>query len=47
MCPRQDEKFQRATVKADLRAREDELEAAKLRAGDLEREVAELKVSQP
>ena len=41
----QDEKFQRATMKADLRARQDELDAAKLRAGDLEREVADLKVS--
>ena len=40
----QEDKFQRATLKADLRAREDELEAAKLRAGDLEREVADLKV---
>ena len=39
----QDEKFQRATMKADLRARQDELDAAKLRAGDLEREVADLK----
>ena len=40
----QEDKYQRATLKADLRAREDELEAAKLRAGDLEREVADLKV---
>ncbi len=40
----QDEKFQRATMKADLRARQDELDAAVLRAGDLEREVADFKV---
>ena len=41
----QDQKFQRTALKADLRARQDELDAAKLRAGDLEREVADLKVS--
>ncbi len=40
----QDERFQRTSLRADLRARQDELDAAVLRAGDLEREVADLKV---